>query len=446
MKISKSTFLEQENSYPGYQVSARDLEKIVQHYQEKYGIRLIINGTTPTSEKLIKDRQENFEQQKQRFLQLKYARFLQIFFHSPDVLSTTDPFAINKHDGVFKEYYQEIRNKIAPFLTSRGKVNSSLAPEELGELNRLCEELSCKPIFDKKINEFIEMNADFIGLTGEESEQEIQEICAGLTGDEAVGYIFTGQRLTGKAHFEIYICLPGKAIRPILYTFWPIDYFNLEGKLQLSSSSAEGNYFTPDLLHLSRKGTMQQQLIPQADVMSCGTLAMMYAKELLKDNAKQLKELTLSFTYYNDRGEKECFFLPSPQVLRYSQVSLYNEALKAIVSKQNVQNPGVVEKDNKTYPFKTLEKILEKSCEIAESKDDIEVQEENQRIMRFLPQFQEKWQQAYEEMLQKRQTMQQQTGNKYLLYSTHRMSNIAQGHYKEEIAGDDIVDLETKTM
>ncbi|OCH98885.1 hypothetical protein A8135_08980 [Legionella jamestowniensis] len=441
MKISKSTFLEQESSYPGYQVSVRDLEKIVQHYQEKYGIRLIINGTTPKYEARIKERQIEFEKQKQQFLQLKYARFLQIFLHGPDVLSTTDPFAINKNDGIFKEYYQEIRNKIAPFLNPQGKIISTLSPEELSELNELCKELSCRHIFDKKINEFIEMNADYIGLTSDESKDEIQEICDRLTGDEVVGYIFTGQRLTGRPHFEIYICLPGKAIRPISYAIWPIDYCNLEGKLQFGSPSAAGNYFTPELLKLYCKSNLRQQLIPQADVTSCGTLTMMYAKELLKEDAKQLKELTLSFTYYNKRGEKEHFFLPSPQVLRYSQVSLYNEALKAIVSKQNVaeKEQGIAHKNNKKYPFKTLEMILNNSLQIASDRGDVETQEENQRIIDLLPQFQEKWQAAYEEMCNKRQTMQQPSGNKYLFYSTHRMNSIAQGQYKASIVADDVV-------
>lgn len=148
----------------------------------------------------------------------------------------------------------------------------------------------------------------------------------------------------------------------------------------------EGNFFTPDLLKLYSAMDLQQ-LIPQADRTSCGTLTMMYAKELLKDDARGLKEFTLSFTYYNEKGEKEYFFLPSPQVLRYSQISLYNEALQAIVSHENDGQDGLVRKGAKKYMFHTIEKILIQSFKIALEKEDADVLEENQKFGISCPAF-----------------------------------------------------------
>ncbi|HAT6823683.1 TPA: lpg2538 family Dot/Icm T4SS effector [Legionella pneumophila] len=425
MSQDKTEFLakEQDSSYPGYQVSVLDLEKIVKHYQEKYGIRLIINGTTPKYQSLIKERQVNFEQQKQQFLELKYAKFLQIFFQPPNLNGANSPFSINKHMGAFIGFYEEIYNKVLPFLDAKGKIISGLSLEELRQLNEACQELSCKGILDAKINEFIERNFDYMGLTARESASEIKDICDELQEGEVLGYFFTGQRTSGRCHFDLYICLPGKAIRPIFYNTALIRYHDLGGMFHLNFPFVEGSFFTPDLLKLYSAMDLQQ-LIPQADRTSCGTLTMMYAKELLKDDARGLKEFTLSFTYYNEKGEKEYFFLPSPQVLRYSQISLYNEALKAIVSHENDGQAGLVRIGAKKYMFHTVEKILIQSFKIALEKEDADVLEENQKIWDMLPSFQEKWQESYKEMVAKRAVMHQGV-NKYLLYSTHRMSHIA---------------------
>lgn len=309
MSQDKTEFLAKEldSPYPGYQVSVLDLEKIVKHYQEKYGIRLIINGTTPKYQALIKERQVDFEQQKQQFLEFKYAKFLQIFFQPPNLNGANSPFSINKHMGAFIGFYEEIYNKVLPFLDAKGKTISGLSLEELRQLNEACQELSCKGILDAKINEFIERNFDYMGLTARESASEIKDICDELQEGEVLGYFFTGQRTSGRCHFDLYICLPGKAIRPIFYNTALVRYHDLGGVFHLNFPFVEGNFFTPDLLKLYPALDLIQ-LIPQADRTSCGTLTMMYAKELLKDDARGLKEFTLSFTYYNEKGEKEYFF------------------------------------------------------------------------------------------------------------------------------------------
>ncbi|HAT8178687.1 TPA: hypothetical protein JA361_04255 [Legionella pneumophila] len=440
MSQGKTEFLakEQDSPYPGYQISVLDLEKMVKHYQEKHGIRLIINGTTPKYQALIREREVYFEQQKQQFLEFKYAKFLQIFFQPPALNSTSSPFSINKHMGAFIGYYEEIYRKISPFLDAKGKIISGLSSEELRQLDETCQGLSCKGMLDATINEFVERNSDCIGLTAEESAREIKDICDELQEGEVLGYFFTGQRTTGKHHFELYICLPGRAIRPIFYNTGFIKYHDLEGIFHFNLPFVVGNLFTPDLLKLY-PATDLQQLIPQADRTSCGTLTMMYAKELLKDDARELKEFTLSFTYYNEKGEKEYFFLPSPQVLRYSQISLYNEALKAIVSHPNDGQAGLVRKGAKKYMFHTIEKILIQSFKIALEKDDADVLKENQKVWDILPSFQEKWQAAYKEMIAKRDVMHQGV-NKYLLYSTHRMSHIATDQsITNEVDADQII-------
>lgn len=109
------------------------------------------------------------------------------------------------------------------------------------------------------------------------------------------------------------------------------------------------------------------------------------------------------------------------------------------MSHENDGQDGLVRKGAKKYMFHTIEKILIQSFKIALEKEDADVLEENQKIWDILPSFQEKWQEAYKGMVVKRGLMSQGV-NKYLLYSTHRMSHIASDEYiNNEADADKII-------
>lgn len=169
-----------------------------------------------------------------------------------------------------------------------------------------------------------------------------------------------------------------------------------------------------------------KRLQPQVDSDSCGVLGLLYLKELLKNNSEQLQEFSFAVPLYSDANEKgqvfeSLLFFPSPHVLRYSQSRLYNSIILAMV--QSTNDEEVIQYKNISYTVKTLQGILKESIAIANQKGAPEVaQIENLWV--HLPDFREKWLEAYQEMAQKRQEMQGKANNLYLAYKGHRMTEI----------------------
>jgi hypothetical protein len=165
---------------------------------------------------------------------------------------------------------------------------------------------------------------------------------------------------------------------------------------------------------------------PQAGIVECGTLGVLHLKELLKNNAQQFKEYTLLFSFYCS-NKLEHFYFPSPQLLRYSQVSTYNTILAEMLTlnKNSVTIEKGSGKDKRYLAVTTLQKILTDSIADAKSHGNKEMAANNQKIIDDLPRFSKQWLKAYQEAQKKRASM-QGTQNYYLLYRTKKMERIIQ--------------------
>jgi len=201
------------------------------------------------------------------------------------------------------------------------------------------------------------------------------------------------------------------------------------------------NFFMRDNLHISTNDIINAR--PQATDQGCGALGLLYLKELLKNNAEQLHEDTLSFPYYLPNGELKYYFFPSPQVLRYSQSGLYNEILKAMISDQ-----PVLSYKGSIYLITTLREMLERSIIEAQKKSDKTVVQENSNLLDKLTAFQKQWLEKYENMVEKRQQYESTSSprrNTYLAYRSAAMFTITSGksaavaYQKNETLCDDIL-------
>ncbi|WP_156812378.1 hypothetical protein [Legionella tunisiensis] len=101
-----------------------------------------------------------------------------------------------------------------------------------------------------------------------------------------------------------------------------------------------------------------KRLQPQVDTDSCGVLGLLYLKELLKNNSKQLELFSFTVPVYSVNAQesseeinhKHLLFFPSPHVLRYSQSRFYNNILLAMV--QSTNDEEVIKYKNISYKVK----------------------------------------------------------------------------------------------
>ncbi|MFI5139845.1 MAG: hypothetical protein ACHQIM_18630, partial [Sphingobacteriales bacterium] len=230
-----------------------------------------------------------------------------------------------------------------------------------------------------------------------------------LREDEVAAYLSTnGRKGSEKSHVELLIITPDKIIKPLCWrTFNDVISAPIETNLWDFANSF---------------------LVPQADGSGCASLSLSYAKQLLKDNAKQLKELTLIVPYYNQDGQLNYFFVPSPQVLRYSQSSAYNKYLEALVMENT---KGSFTHKNKIVPFETLHENLNKTHEDATKQGQIHIAQEASNLLQQLPDFRKRWKEAFDQMHHLRSLMKRKTGNLGLAYITRRMKKITTLEYEQ---------------
>lgn len=246
--------------------------------------------------------------------------------------------------------------------------------------------------------------------------EELLQIQKKLNKDEYIGYIYTNGYTTGKHHVEIFIVGSEQIIKPVRWKVRP--------KLVPYPHTTE--------LHLKDFGLMEYSTdlisfldkvsIPQAGGAECGSLSMVYLKNLLKDNARQLKEFTLSFPYYNKSQELNYFFLPSPHVLRYSQSKLYNKLLSSMLEHDQgcmIQHPGIGD-----FSLPSLKTMLDQTIIKAQAKDQDTIVSQAQSVLKELPMFKERWLQQYQMITKKHNKMDTKQYNQYLSYTTQRMHRI----------------------
>lgn len=200
-----------------------------------------------------------------------------------------------------------------------------------------------------------------------------------LAENEAAGYLHTnGKFKSAKNHIECFIITKKNIIQPVV---WYADF------AETVFTEGHRNVPSADLGRLSK-----EYLIPQADGYSCASLGLAYLKQLLKDEAKQLRELTLSIPYFDMYNSLHYFFVPSPQVLRYSQSSAYNKYLEAFVMEETA---GTFIHKEKPIAYITLKQKLETTITIAKRGMLTSIYAEAESLLEQLPAFRKRWGEAF---------------------------------------------------
>ncbi|HAU0672977.1 hypothetical protein SDB20_08810 [Legionella pneumophila serogroup 1] len=399
-----------EGDFSSYQLKAADLRPITRHYKQKNHIQVVINGEHLFGQELISKKLAAMDEQIKELNNdsLKYALYIQKHWLQPGYLG--DQFCISNMFGSdFSKVYKELKQLLAPYLTNNGEIKKGLSTQELLDLNEIVK-AKFAALFDAKITRYIafldESKSD-VCLDKQEVIDEIKKIQSGLKPGQLAGYVYTNNRRIGESHFEVVIIGPETIIKPV--------HWGNQGR--------ERGLYSEDLIGMfdtkidSFVQTTSAIPLPQAGHEECGTLGIMYLNELLKDNAKQLQEDSLRFSFYDKGNSLAHFFFPSPQVLRFSQSSAYNSVIKAML--EDAPDVEVIH-GNKKYRVKTLRGILEESIEAAKKCGNSELAARNQKILDDLPSFRKHWLQSYDLCEQKRSLMEDRH-NLYLAYTTQRM-------------------------
>lgn len=409
MKSNKITFLEQPKTE--WQIPASYLPVVTKYYKDKYNINILINGESDYGKKIIKQHNEKNEE----LLRLqdnpnKYAIFLKRHWHSPDSTNKIEKWDIAPHPpSEFADNYFKLKDRIQEFLDEKGNLRD-LTSTECEALNKIITTMVIKTEFDRQIKNqphFLNL-ADKCLDRGQAIEEvaQIQKSLYEQNKNEIVGYVYTNNHRIETDHFEVLIIDSNNLIvKPVVWDPGESKEINLINQESQKYASADISDF------------VSQKLLPQAGYTRvCGTLGMLYLKELLKDNAKQLKEFSLIVPFYN-KEKKVCnLFVPSPDVLRYSHSTSYNLAIKAMVANDGV-DPVFIKHESK-ITVKPLSAIIEETKKVAISKKHTAIVEQCDDLLKYLPIYRNKWLHENEKANRQRESMIKDESNLYLDYKS----------------------------
>lgn len=432
-KSRKQQYLEKKPN-AGVQLRAEELPDIANFYEEKYGIKIIINGETTFGEEIIRERAARYNQLLNYFDDdsLKYAAYLAAFWESGDKY-----LRVSSYPGTpFWEMFALVKDKVGIFLDENKEFKKKLTHENMQALSEILNTLpQFKEIVDKNISvakKELKFRSDNEGLTQSEAMDEIKHIQASLDNDEIVGFFYTnGERKAG-AHFDALIISKNKIIRPADWRLGPdkeIYKYMLKVRSMFANASIPNGAVDGKITWMSPNysGLVSRAVpVAQTSTIECGTLGMVYLKELLKDKGKQLDEFTLSIPYYkNEYGINELnyLFIPSPHVLRYSQASTFNLIIEAML--QDSLDSVVVHNKkklmHKQFTVTPIRAILEKTIKEAKSENNERVVAECNALLKKLPEFRKKWNEEFHKANTKRESMQGDEYNQYLSYKSTRL-------------------------
>src|SRR3990167_2697699 len=395
-------------------LSVSELNVLQKHYKSKLNINIIINGQTEGGRAIIETKRKELNNQMQQFNQAPYANYLLKFYCEPkeSFFGAYAELGITENSE-FSDFYE--------FLAKLYKSNKQ-GNLDIGVLNAEIENnQNCAEIFKKYIEDYNNLLIEGIqdvSLTPEECEIEVKEIQKTLPEDTQVGYLFTSNHSVNAGHVEAAIVSSDKIIKP-----------NNWGEQRHGNIEWDGVYQTQDAVF----GADGYKPRAQAGTQECGTLSILYLKELLKNQAQQLHQYCLSFNCSATYGST--FFFPSPQVLRYSQSGLYNKCIIAMLDDQSEQSePVVVKHKGKSVRVTTLKTILT---------DSLKLHPENQELLDNLSSFKKQWLKCINTT--KRNDFQGPTTNEYLKARSIKMANTVEKHNTSlEILKQDAVHLSDK--
>lgn len=409
---NKQSYID-NTDYDTYQLTAEDAKAIASHLNKKHNIKIIFNGESDAAKQVVNKNIKPIQSIINLYQgnSLSAARYLQEFFlkKGSEPWNLSDPFAIwCRSYSISYEVYKEVETAVSKFINDGDySIRRNLSPSELEELNSIAKSLSCAPIINQKIEQYIQkLENDILDccITRSQAITEARAIQASLAADEVVGYFYTNYHKMKKDHFEGLIITKNSIIKPIS---WGVSY---------NKTLYDDKFF--DIPH-------PEAVRAQATERECGTLTLLYLKELLKENHRQLNDLCLQFSYYlPKRMELDITlshgFIPSPQVLRYSQSGTFNDCIKGMIAE-----PGEFKVGTKNINATSIEKLLTDSMKIAKELKDDATYQQNKKILDQLPEFRKAWLAEYENAAAKRKQMNDTAGfNRYLVYRARKFEKI----------------------
>ncbi|KTD21274.1 Uncharacterised protein [Legionella londiniensis] len=411
-------------------MKASQIEPIADHYKNKYQIVIYKNGSTAVGKQFIAKKiaiyRHRYEETARDYQdeKSKYANYVMRGFEPGE-------FTLNE-ENIGKKNCTLIKELLKEYLTPAVDENSvqeliELDEEQFNKVNTiLMSNPAAKNILDQEIHQFLreehrelKENISHCCLSMKEAWTEIIAIKQELKSNEAVGYVYTNGESKRSSHFEVLIITRQAIIKPVSWYGSELA-FTRSGKNQFAELPLD----KPAILQASNAIP-----VPQADIFACGTLGFLYLKELLKDDKAQLKEYALIFPYYDENDNLQWFFYPSPQVLKYSQSSKYNEVVKAMLVDSDI--PQSLKLQEEQYRVATLKGLLRQSIAKAKEKKIDAVEKYNLNILSSLDNYRAKWLKAYENAMLSRASMdlplpeKNQTINFFLAYSSHRLQKYA---------------------
>lgn len=391
-------------------LTADELHIIRAHYQQKKNIEIVINGETTFGQETIQRLQQLATEELKKIEHLNYAHYLLKFWvEKTSYRACKFTISSKRNYSGFQPYYNDIENNISTFLMN-GKIHPDLTHDELDELNAIVSNFDdvLLALFNKKIREYFEERTQEItkiSLNKEDAYQEmvfIQKSLRDGNSNKKIGYLYTNGNTDSK-HTEAVVITKDSIIQPI--TWCTYDFLTIDKEYNKP-------IFRPQVF-------FAKKIQAQVENEGCSTFCLLYLKELLKMEAKQLQEFCLSFNYYTPGFIYHIYF-PSPQVLRYSQSGLYNKYFVALLADTEQQ---ILTHKQEKYTIATLKSLLIQSYSEAPTEDE---KASLSQLLDNLPSFRKKWLDEWLPIEEKRETMTVDGTNYYLSYRSEFFKQQAQ--------------------
>lgn len=398
----KENFLSSSNR-ESRQLGVAELATFASYYKKKYGIDILINHYSTATQEA--DKRITLLQDPNK----RYNAFLVKWLISIVADKRMNHLEITPLQDSGREsniLYDELMNILPKSFFLDGDFRDDLTKSELNTLNEL---ITTDISVNKKLLSRINLEIQILQLRKPsltEAIKEIKERCTKLNPTESVGYIYTGQTYSDKDHYQSLILQKNSIICP---TFMP-----LVDRINSTYFKDPLNFYAAPTFSLQEKNRSAQ-----SDKVSCGTIGILYLKNLLKNTALDLTENSLKFLYYSGNTLRG-LFIPSGHMLKYSQSTVFNRALYAMVNETTTTFTIDTEKGG-VIRHTTIEALLRESIEIAIKKGDKKTEEENKALLNNLPEFRKKWASAAEKAMHENTTMHAPTGNAMLAYRNLRL-------------------------
>ncbi|MFT3742503.1 MAG: hypothetical protein QM752_07625 [Gammaproteobacteria bacterium] len=283
--------------------------------------------------------------------------------------------------------------------------------------------------------ELEKLNASLQGrlIDHDDMIKEVKAIQENCRENEYKGYIYTDSR---SYHSEALIITKDRIIKPVSWFYPPEKSAEENTGYLLPEHFPFTDFYSPDLTRFGPKwGEIKKSIfgpyvpVAQAETTGCLALCFKTLKELLKNDAEQLKHWSFCMPFYEHNGAQRGLFIPPPQTLRYAQSGTFVDAWRELVKKDTATLKCVLidfenNHTHKNYNYPGISKLLTQTIAIANTKN-LRLKEQCQELAKAFPAFQQKWLAYHANFVEpQRKLMRSKDGlNRMLLYSAQKYKN-----------------------